>query len=373
MISRVILCILFLPLFLSSCRTIIIRPWNTPHKLDSVETIRVYLGRAESDLILKADGTISVYDINNLLIKRAYDIVSLDARKLRAPIRFSSENPGLEYKGKKYRGEIVLVPENSGSVLVLNRVPIEEYLYSVVPSEVPAGWPEEALKAQAICSRTYAVREMIAKKESSFDVEATVNSQAYGGMQKENPRTTSAVKDTQGVLAVYEGDPIHTFFHSNSGGKTETPENLWGGKRLPYLNSVSSEFDNSGEQFLWKSNLSQDQIDQSLSSLGVGSVQSVQVLSRTPSGRVDLVEIIGSESSTKMKGKEFRNLMGASIKSLRFGIKRDSDGFLVKGMGSGHGVGLSQWGSYGMAKQNYTYAEILRHYYQGIDFARITK
>ncbi|EMJ97956.1 SpoIID/LytB domain-containing protein [Leptospira sp. WS58.C1] len=363
----------FLILAVWGCNTVIIRPWNSPNALKTSEKIRVFLGKAESDLMIKADGVIFVYDVNDLLIKRAYDAVSLDAKKLKAPIRFVADNPGLEYKGRKFRGEILLQPDKSGNILVINRVPLEEYLYSVVPSEVPAGWPTEALKAQAICSRTYAVREILNKKDTAYDVESTVNSQAYAGMTKENPRTTQAVRDTEGVLAVYEDDPIHMFFHSNSGGRTETPDQVWGGKRLPYLESVASRFDEAGDNFVWKEIVNQDKMDQTLSSLGVGSIQSIQVLSRTPSGRVDLLEVIGKQGTSKMKGKEFRNLLGTSVKSLRFGIKRESEGFLIKGMGAGHGVGLSQWGSFGMAKQNFTYAEIIRHYYQGIEFARITR
>ncbi|TGK58805.1 SpoIID/LytB domain-containing protein [Leptospira wolffii] len=367
--------LLFFILILATwgCNTVIIKPWNPAHAVKATEKIRVFLGKAESDLLLKADGVIYVYDVNDLLIKRAYDSVSLDAKRLKAPIRFVSENPGLEYKGRKMRGEILLQPDKNGSVLIINRVPLEEYLFAVVPSEVPSSWPTEALKAQSICSRTYAVREMLNKKDAAYDVEATVNSQAYAGMDKENPRTTAAVRDTEGVLAVYDEDPIHMFFHSNSGGRTETPDQVWGGKRLPYLESVPSKFDEAGDNFVWKESLTQERMDSVLSSLGVGSVQSVQVLSRTPSGRVDLLEVIGKQGTSKIKGKEFRSLFGATVKSLRFGIKRDQDGFLIKGMGSGHGVGLSQWGSFGMAKQNYNYADIIRHYYQGIEFARITR
>ncbi len=363
----------FLILLIWGCNTVIIKPWNSPHAVKSTEKIRVFLGKADADLLLKAEGVIYVYDVNDLLIKRAYDSVSLDSKKLKAPIRFVSENPGLEYKGRKLRGEILLQPDKSGSALVINRVPLEEYLYAVVPSEVPAAWPTEALKAQSICSRTYAVREMLNKREAAYDVEATVNSQAYAGMDKENHRTTQAVRDTEGVLAVYDEDPIHMFFHSNGGGRTETPDQVWGGKRLPYLESVPSKFDEAGDNFVWKEILSQERLDNFLSSLGLGSIQSVQVLSRTPSGRVDLLEVIGKQGTAKIKGKEFRNLLGSSVKSLRFGIKREHEGFLIKGMGAGHGVGLSQWGSFGMAKQNYSYADIIRYYYQGIDFARITR
>ncbi|TGK13490.1 SpoIID/LytB domain-containing protein [Leptospira kmetyi] len=369
----VLLLILFFILLETGCNTVIIRPWTPPYKSRSVHEVRVLLGKTEGDLQIRGEGIISVYDANDLLIKKGIDIISLDSSRLKAPIRFVGENAGLEHKSLKVRGAIHLIPQSQGPALIVNVLPLEEYLYAVVPSEVPYGWPMEALKAQAICARTYAVREILNKKNALYDVEATVNSQVYGGIEKEHPSTTKAVQDTTGVLAVFEENPIQAFFHSNSGGKTETPENVWGGKRIPYLSTVASEFDRAGDNFYWKETISQELINSKFSNLKLGEIQSIQVLSRTASGRVDLMELSGSEGSSRIRGKEFRQTLGAPVRSLRFGIQKEGNGYLVKGMGSGHGVGLSQWGSFGMAKENYNYVEILRHYYPGTDLARITR
>lgn len=364
---------LVLVLWEAGCNTVIIRPWTPPYKSRSVHEIRVLLGKAEGDLQIRGEGILSVYDANELLIKKGIDIISLNVSRLKAPIRFASETQGLEFKSLKVRGSILLIPQNTGPALVVNVLPLEEYLYAVVPSEVPYGWPQEALKAQAICARTYAVREILNKKNAFYDVEANTNSQVYGGLEKEHPSTTKAVQDTTGVLAVYEENPIQAFFHSNSGGKTEVPENVWGGKRIPYLSTVASEFDRAGDNFYWKDLIPQETLDSKFSHLKLGEIQSVQVLSRTGSGRVDLMELSGSEGSSRIRGREFRQTLGSSVRSLRFGIQKEGSGYLVKGMGSGHGVGLSQWGSFGMAKENYNYVEILRHYYPGTDLARITR
>ncbi|MCG6168527.1 SpoIID/LytB domain-containing protein [Leptospira sp. FAT2] len=369
----VLLLILSIILLEVGCNTVIIRPWTPPYKSRSVHEVRVLLGKAEGDLQIRGEGIISVYDANDLLIKKGIDIISLDASRLKAPIRFTGENPGLEFKSLKVRGSIHLIPQGQGPALVVNVLPLEEYLYAVVPSEVPYSWPMEALKAQAICARTYAVREILNKKNALYDVEATTNSQVYGGYEKEHPSTTKAVQDTTGVMAVYDETPIQAFFHSNSGGKTETPENVWGGKRIPYLSTVASEFDRAGDNFYWKETISGDLVNSKFSNLKLGEIQSIQVLSRTGSGRVDLMELSGTEGSSRIRGKEFRQALGAPVRSLRFGIQKEGNGYLLKGMGSGHGVGLSQWGSFGMAKENYNYVEILRHYYPGTDLARITR
>ncbi|UOG59636.1 SpoIID/LytB domain-containing protein [Leptospira noguchii] len=369
----ILLFILSMILLETGCNTVIIRAWTPPYKSRPVHEIRVLLGKIEGELQIRGDGVISVYDANDLLIKKGIDIISLDSSRLKAPIRFVSQNTSIEFKSHKVRGSIHIIPQNQGPALVINVLPLEEYLLAVVPSEVPYSWPMEALKAQAICARTYAVREILNKKNTLYDVEATTNSQVYGGIEKEHPFTTKAVQDTTGVMAVFEENPIQAFFHSNSGGKTETPENIWGGKKIPYLSTVSSDFDRAGENFYWKEIVSQDLINSKFSNLKLGEIQSIQVLSRTSSGRVDLMELNGTEGTSRIRGKEFRQTLGAPVRSLRFGIQKESNGFLIKGMGSGHGVGLSQWGSFGMAKENYNYIEILRYYYPGTDLARITR
>ncbi len=364
---------IFIILALANCSTMIVKSWEPPYKSRSVDKVRVSLGKTDSDITLKTDGMIKVFDVNDLIIKKGIDSITIDPSNLRAKIRLSFEKSQFNYKGVNYRGIVEIHPE-SGSALVVNVLPLEDYLLAVVPSEMPANWPEEALKAQAICARTYAVNEILKTgNRRVYDVDATTNSQVYGGMDKENPRTDKAVQDTKGILAVYDGNPIQSFFHSNSGGVTEKPENVWG-QKIDYLTSVESKYCKDAKNYSWKEIVSNSTMNQKLATLGVGDVKDIQVLGRTASGRVDMLEVSGSDRSVKVKGTDFRKLLGANfLKSLRFGIKKDLEGFFIKGLGFGHGVGLSQWGSYGMAKDDYTYAEILHYYFKGIDLARVVE
>ena len=354
---------------LGNCAGMVYRTWEPPK--GKIKPVRVLLGQESGKIIFRTNGRYTIHDINNLVIKRGYDSVAINALSVLRRIRISTDNDFIEYKGNKYRGDLYLLPENGNIVSVINVVPLEQYLLSVVPSEMPPSFPDEALKAQAVCARTYAVREMLKSKDRNYDVTANTSSQVYGGLDKEHKKTTDAVLMTKGVLAVYDGEPIESFFHSNSGGKTEAPENLWGSK-LPYLKTTRSSYCKAGKNYSWRLVLPGAEVDSKFARYGLGKIQNIQVLGRTSSDRVDLLEVVGSNKRMKIKGKEFRELMGAStIKSLRFGIKKDINGFFVKGLGFGHGIGLSQWGSYGMARDNYKYKKILKQYFRGIDLARI--
>jgi stage II sporulation protein D len=355
------------------CRTIVVSSWVPSDTSQAFAQVRVLLSEASSEESFKSTGTIEVWDANDLVIKKAYEFLSMDPTLIKAPIKITSNAGYLEYKGGKYRGHIEIKPSN-GKILILNIVNIETYLMSVVPSEVPASWPEEALKAQAVCARTYVVREMIAKRKAPYDVDTTTNTQVYRGMAKENQKTNQAVEDTQGLILLYNGSPIQSFFHSNSGGVTEDPLNVWGNK-VEYLTSVRSDYDKEGDNYAWEEKMDQAQINSALASLGVGEVQDLIVVNRFASSRVNEIDVIGSATTKRIKATEFRKLLGATkLKSTRFGIRRESDGkFFVKGLGSGHGVGLSQWGSYAMAKENFDYKEILNHYYKGVSFARMAQ
>lgn len=367
---RILVYSIILTVFLTNCSGLMIKKWEPPR---NVETVRVLLDKTSGKIILKTKGIFTVYDVNQLVIKKGIDSIIIDPGSLKARIRLTADNNFFTYKGKNYRGEFYLIPEQNGKVDVIDVVKLEEYLYSVVPSEMPASWPLEALKAQAVCARTYAVKEMLNHKTKSFDLNADTSSQMYTGMQKEQTKSVQAVKDTSGILAVYDGEPIQSFFHSNSGGITEKPENLWGNK-VPYLTSVKSPYCKVGQNYSWKTTISQSTINDKLQKYGVGNVEKIIVLGRTSSDRVDLLEIHGSNKTIKFKGKDFRDLFGGTIiKSLRFGIKKDLNGFYVKGLGFGHGIGLSQWGSYSMAKEDHSFKDILKYYFKGISLAKIDR
>jgi stage II sporulation protein D len=355
----------------SNCISFVTETWKPPKSMNESLIVRVYLNKPESELKVTTEGLFQVYDVNDLAIKKSIDILQLNPTSLKAKIRIVPESGTFTYNNISYRGEILLDPTPQGTQLI-NLVPIEKYLLSVVPSEMPNSWHIEALKAQAICARTYVIREMINKTNQSYDVDASTASQVYGGIEKENPRSTKAVEDTKGTIITYSNEPIHAFFHSNAGGLTEKPENVWGGKSLPYLDHTESSYDQYAANYSWNDKLKFDDINRILKNEGVGNIDDIQVLGRNLSQRVELLELIGENGSKKMKGIDFRKILGNSkIKSLKFGIKKEADGFFVKGVGNGHGVGMSQWGAKGMAEDGRSYRAILEHFYPGVHLANM--
>ena len=358
-------------LFFSNCSSFFVKTWNPPSKVGDIQKIRVLIDTTGSKIVLKTSGIFTVYDINNLVIKKGIDSIIIDPGSLKARIRVVSEKDFFVYKGNQYRGQFVLFPAANDKAEIIDVVNLEDYLYSVVPSEMPASWPLEALKAQAVCARTYAVKEILHNRKNHYDIKSDTSSQVYSGIAREHDKSGQAVNETKGILATYDGEPIQSFFHSNSGGITEKPENLWGSK-IPYLKSVKSPYCKEGKNYAWKFVLPQASADSKFARYAVGTVQNIQVLGRTSSDRVDLIEITGSRKTVRIKGKEFRDIVGAgTVKSLRFGIKKDLNGFYVKGLGFGHGIGLSQWGSYSMAKDDQDFKNILKFYFKGISLARI--
>ncbi|MDF3820636.1 SpoIID/LytB domain-containing protein [Leptospira sp. 96542] len=354
------------------CSSILVSKWAPDDDRTEISMVRVLLGYGTEEESFKTDGELVVLDANDLVIKRTYDFLSINASVVKAPIKLQSVSNFIEYKGTSYRGTIHIKPVN-GKVYLLNILPVEEYLMAVVPSEVSASWPREALRAQAICARTYVLREILNRKNQVYDVDTSTNTQVYKGKNKEHKNTTEAVFDTAGLILIYKGQPIQSFFHSNSGGITEDPANVWGNS-IAYLKSVPSDYDKDGEQYSWEEKYKPSLINTALQPLGVGEIQDIIVVSRFPSSRVNELEIIGNITTKKIKATEFRKLIGVTkLRSTRFGIRREDNGeFYVKGLGSGHGVGMSQWGSFAMAKNQFSYRDILQHYYKGVEFARMS-
>ncbi|MDX1958423.1 MAG: SpoIID/LytB domain-containing protein [Leptospiraceae bacterium] len=266
------------------------------------------------------------------------------------------------YKGKIYRGGIFLIPENK-QYLVVNVLDKEDYLLGVVPSEMPASWHIDALKAQAVAARTYAIYYIENPLHKEFHLEADVSSQVYTGTSKETSLSSMAVQETKGEVMLYNEFPIKAYFHSNSGGHTETPENVWGDK-LEYFQSIPSEYCNKNGGYTWELFLSQTEINDKLKNEGVGKINDIILKEKTESGRTNQIEIVGEKKSVQLKGNDFRKLFGfGRIKSLLFEMTKEVNGYQFKGKGFGHGVGMSQWGAFHMATANLSYKQILNFYY----------
>lgn len=263
-----------------------------------------------------------------------------------------------------YRGRVLVMPA-AGKVTAVNWVDLEAYLYSVLGAEMPASWPQEALKAQAVAARSYALNRRDRSMTATFDVGGTTAHQVYKGLASEAPSTIAAVNATRGQVLTHSGRVIEAVFHSSSGGHTENVEDVWQ-QPLPYLRSVP-DFDQDAPVFQWAETFSASQFQQRIT--GIGQLQSVATERATPRGRVVSMRFQGSQGSRTLTGAEIRQALG--LRSTLFSVAIQGDTIRITGRGFGHGLGMSQWGARGLALQGYTYPQILAHYYQGTVLSQI--
>lgn len=335
----------------------------------------------------------------------------------------------------KYRGYIFFLT-NNGNMNIINHVHMEEYLYGVVPREIPASSQHEALKAQAVVARSYAYVSMNNHINDGYNLCNTTHCQVYGGFDGEHPSTNQAVKDTYGDYVSFNGDIISTPYHSNSGGHTEDSVKVWGGS-FPYLVGVSDEYSTNAPNSSWTMNITPREIQNQFASVGIdiGQILDIKIEETTNSNRVTKIRITGSKKEEIMTGERFRSIMGNTyLKSTLFSVKKeggenpkktyiidgygnspkeidlrnkyiiDGEGkktinrngaikasgknssvnldvnssvipatFILEGKGYGHGVGMSQYGAMEMAKQGYNYSEIIKHYYRGVEIINLGK
>ena len=276
---------------------------------------------------------------------------------------------GLQVEGKRYRGRFQLHKAAGGRLNVVNVLGLEEYLYGVVPREMPSAWPPEALKAQAVVSRTYAVYQKERNRTRDFDICNTTTSQVYGGCEAERASTSRAVDETRGRILTYNGRVALPYFHSNSGGVTEDAKNVWL-VDIPYLKTVPDPLSLQAPNVSWSAYLDFDEIRGALARNGVRleSISAVEPFDTSPTGRVKRVRISHGGGEKVLNANLFRlHLDPQRLKSTLFKARKERQGILFEGKGSGHGVGMSQWGAHIMAKSGRTYGEILGHYYRGLE------
>ena len=286
------------------------------------------------------------------------------------------------YNYSKY-GTISLLHKKTGEVEQVN---LEEYLCNVVSAEMPATFEQEALKAQAIVARTYTIYKILNKKHDNADIcddstccQAWISKDDRLAKWEENQRESnwqkicSAVNETSGKIITYENKPIDAFFHSNSGGITEVPVNVWGGTGYPYLQSVETSGENTYTQYASEVTLSQEELINKLKekysdiSIDFTNSDDIKILEYTESTRVKTVKFGNHEIS----GVEARTLFG--LKSTNFEISRDGNNIKFSVKGYGHGVGMSQTGADSMAKNGSRAEEIIKHFYTGVEITEVNK
>ena len=271
--------------------------------------------------------------------------------------------------GRTFRGEILIIRENNGMLTAVNRIGLEDYIRGILYNEASHYWPMEALKAQAIVSRTYAVYSMQQNKFKAFDVTNDVYSQVYGGSKSERFRTNQAVDETLGKVIVFEGKIIPAYFHATCGGHTEDASLLWK-INIPPLKGVVCGFCKDSPHFNWHEVIFTGDLRQDLVDAGyhIGVIKNIIPTGRDESGRIRDLLIINKKNDLIISAKDFRNIIGPNlIRSTNFNVSVIGTDAVFEGIGWGHGVGLCQWGAYFMAKNGSTAEQIIRYYYPKTD------
>jgi len=326
--------------------------------------------------------------------------------------------------GKPYRGSLEIHHNGRGALNVVNLVDVESYLKGVVKAEMSASAPMEALKAQAIAARTFAIKNRDTFKARGYGLKANEQSQVYGGVAMEDPRTTKAVSDTRGIVVTYEGELAEALFHAACGGVTENNEDVWDSQPVPYERAVPCAGCQKEPTPPWKAEFPYGTIAKRLRQYqwNVGDIYQI-IPTYTRTGRVKDVIVQSTTGATRIPGNNFRIIIDRhAIRSLRW-MKGGSGAsgeptsgwdenqfdlghrveptvatddppeptgdvairsiigryvassptgrvFSLAGRGWGHGVGLCQWGAKVLASTGRTHQEILRYYYRGVGLAR---
>lgn len=382
-------------------------------RIEHVPNVRVLLGSRSSDAKVTSTANMVVLNSNNgqvstISANRGTSVgvqggkIVVNGKAIDSVVTLKPANSDAPFlfEGKGYRGGLTL-RANNGKMMVINSVPLEDYLYGVVPQEVVPSWPAAALEAQAVAARTYALHTMEENKGKLYDVSTSTDHQVYNGVSGETQATTNAVNKTKGMVMLYNQRPINALFHSDGGGYTEDSVNVWGSD-VPYLKGVK-DFSTGTSTSNWTVTTSRQALESKLNaaSKGVGKLKSIQLTplgkpgqqtsDRGVSGRIKSATFIGTSGKTTVDGDSLRSILGLKSTLFDFYVNHNpvkgtgkayhnftgnNDTVYIKGHGWGHGLGMSQWGAAEMAKRatpgdaNY-YQTILRHYYSGITLKKM--
>lgn len=295
-------------------------------------------------------------------------------------------------KVKKYQienkvpKEIKVKITKTGEIVKMD---IDDYLKGVVPSEMPPSYDIEALKAQAVVARTYTFEKMQAASHKDSDIcDNYACCQAYYNKEKimeiwtgrgfdKDLRNTywskveEAVNSTNNIVITYKGKYIKAYFHANSGGKTESSTEIWGKQSIPYLVPVESLGEEEHQYYKTEVKFTIDELEQQLNkgsdkkcSIDINKKDNIKILSYTVSGRVKNIQI----GNNIYEATELRTKLG--LKSTNFSVETVDNNVVFKVKGYGHGLGMSQTGSNYYAKNGFTYDQIIKHYYTGVDITK---
>ena len=276
-----------------------------------------------------------------------------------------------------YYGGFSFYRYNGGNIHVINVLDIEDYVKGVIPYEMSASWPVEALKAQACCARTYMLMNFGRRSSLGFDLYNTAVDQVYRGTKSATSNSDAAVDQTAGLYVTYNGQLAQTYYFAADGGATESSQNIWVAE-LPYLQGVFDPYEADIDFYCksWSKTFTTAEISAKLSKYGISELQEVK-LTLSDVGNVIGLTLVDGDGSTysfqKSACTQFLSALGFQYTSYHFTVIHDeeADKWTVSGGGSGHNIGMSQWGAYSMASvHGKNFQEILGFYYRGVSLSR---
>lgn len=349
-----------------------------PTRLDRMpQTVRVLLGQNQHVSISGTDLFVSGqrlagqeqfslrcgHDAEGAYIDYGAGRVAYDRLDISSPAGF------LRVDRKLYRSRISIISRGD-LCTVINTLPMEKYLAGLLNKEMSPSWPIEALKAQAVAARTYAIHQMIANPHRDYDLDSTVLDQVYDGASSETPRSTQAVMATEGMVLTFGSQPLKAYFHANCGGVTDVPVSVWGSHSEAFRSVVCPYHRKKRDRTQWSVHLTRAQLENAVrrvAGLLPTGFARVAHLDAAPSPNQRLSEVVVSDSAGNnltLSANALRTAIGTmKIKSTAFRVDEEQGGFHIEGEGFGHGVGMCQVGARAMAEEGKLYREILSFYY----------
>jgi SpoIID/LytB domain len=348
-------------------------------KVFATTNVRVLIAEESSPISVKTSGAIFVKDLGS---KKKYSVkkagtfkISTTAKQVQAGSVKSTKGVQIYLKNKKdtftvngveYKGNLLINP--AAKTQIVEVLPLEEYLYGVLPYEMSYSWPIEALKAQAVAARTYTLKSIENTKNNPFDLYSDTRSQMYKGSAKVYDSVKKAVDETKNQVLKYNKNVFFTYYHANCGGHTDTPP--WLTSAIKPLQGAKCGYCSHGAGATWKHTLSKETVNSFLKKNKIaGTIKSIKIASKTSSGRAKNLKITTTKTTKTIPCNTFRVGVGAT--KFKSCFITSINGLTFSGKGYGHGGGLCQEGAKGMAEAGKKYTDILKQYYPGAKLEKI--
>ena len=292
--------------------------------------------------------------------------------KANGNVSIFTNNGFVKLNKSKYCGKLVLVPKDDDRFSILEEIGIEEYLPGVIEGEMPSKWKDDALQAQVIAARTYAIYKRKIKSDALYHI--NIQDLAYNGSYMNQTKTKEIVGKSRGTVMVYDWKLFPGYFHSTCGGHTEDINLVFNLKSIPPLSGVGCGYCNKSKYYRWEKTLGKNEIENklNLSKSKVKKIRSITTEKIGPGGHCSTIKIEHAGGTKRVNANDFRLIVGPNnLRSTSFKIKNNENSFVFEGSGWGHGVGLCQYGTQDMAKSGFKWFDILRHYYPEMDLVKI--